>query len=204
MSICGKNQCFLGLGGQFKPPPPPILQVLGSETNVLQGMGSGKWVFQPPLPPKWPFFAQKRPKNAYFGPKTVFPGLGGQFMAPPTVFRRFLNQKNVWWMLCKSENACFKATPPLPKWPFFAQKWPKNGNLGPQTVFFSLGWSGLAPPTLFCRWLTKENICCGMWEPENGCFIRGQPKKWPFFAKKLPFYANFGPKTLVFGFGWSV
>ena len=65
--------------------------------------------------------------------------------------------------------------PPLGKWPFFAQKWsffaqkwPKNAIFGPGSVFLGLAWSIQHPPTLFCRCLTKKNMCCRVRNLENG------------------------------------
>ena len=84
-----------------------------------------------PPPPKWPFFAQKWPNNANFGQeKFVFFWLGWSFLGPPTLFCRCLTQKDMCSKVWQPENGCFRATPPQKKWPFSAEKWPKNANFG--------------------------------------------------------------------------
>ena len=62
MPFLCRKRCFLGSGGQFKPPPHPISQVLHSEKHVLQSWGPKKLFFQGrPRQHKWPFVAEKWP-----------------------------------------------------------------------------------------------------------------------------------------------
>ena len=130
-------------------------------------------------------------------------GLGCSVQGPPTLIFRYWTQKNMCCMVLKPENGCFRAAPPK-KWAFFAQKWPKNANNGPKTLFPGLGRSVQGPPTLFCRWLTQKNINCMVWKPENKSFRAAPPKKWPLFGQKWPTIANFWQKGSVFGLGCSV
>ena len=75
--------------------------------------------------------------------------------------------------------------PPTQKRGFFAQKWPKNVNVGPETLFFRLGRSVQGSPTQFCRCLTQKNIGCVVWKPEN-TYFRGAPtKKMAIFCPKM-------------------
>ena len=97
----------------------------------------------------------------------------------------------------------FQGRPPK-KWPFFAQKWSKNVNIVPETLFFWLGRSVQGPPTLFCRCLTRKNIGCMVRNRKIGISGAPQPKKLPFFAQKWPTIANFRQKGSVFGLGCSV
>ena len=85
MPILGQNQCFLGLGGQFKDLHP-ISQLSDSKKHVLQNMRAEKWVIQGRPTKDLPFFGQKRPKNANFGQKPVFLGLGWPVQGPPPYF----------------------------------------------------------------------------------------------------------------------
>ena len=93
---------------------------------------------------------------------------------------------------------------PSKKWAFFAQKWPKNVNIDPKTLFPGLGRSVQCPPTLFCGWLTQKNINCMVSKPQNMCFRAAPPKKWPLFGQKWPTIANFWQKGSFFGLGCSV
>ena len=56
---------------------------------------------------------------------------------------------------------------PSQKWPFFAEKWLKNANFGPKTVFFGLGWSVGRPPDLFRRCSTQQNMYCRAGDVNN-------------------------------------
>ena len=93
---------------------------------------------------------------------------------------------------------------PTQKKGIFAQKWPKNANIGPNTLFLGLERTVQGPPTLFCRCLTQENMGCMVWKPGNRCFWTAPPKRWPFLAQndlKLPI---FWQKSIMFGPGCSV
>ena len=105
-------------------------------------------------------------------------------------------------MVLKPETVGFGAVPPQ-KWAFFAQKWPKNANIGPKTLFFGLGRSIQGPPTLFRTCLARKNISCMVWKPANKFFRYAPPKKWPFSGQKWPKIANFGQKSSIFGPGCS-
>ena len=100
-------------------------------------------------------------------------------------------------MVLKPETVGFGAAPPK-KWAFFAQKWPKNANIGPKTLFFGLGRSVQGPPTLFRTCLARKNISCMVWKPENTCFRAAPPEQWPFSGRKWPKFANFGQKKQCF------
>ena len=122
MPILGQKQCFLGLGGQFKAPPPYFAGARLKKKTCVAGYGSRKMCESGPPPPKnGQFLPKKRPKNANFGTRTVFFGLGWSVQGPRTLFRRFSTQKNICCRVREPENG-FRAAPPPPKWPFFAQK----------------------------------------------------------------------------------
>ena len=159
--------------------------------------------FRAAPPEKCPFFAQKWPKIANFGQKSSVLGLGCSVQGPPTLTFKYWTQKNMCCMVLKPGNGCCRAAPPK-KWAFLAQKWAKNANNGPKTLFPGLGRSVQGPPTLFCRMLTQKNINCMVWKPENKTFTAAPPKKWPLFGQKWPTIANFWQKGSVFGLGCSV
>ena len=92
---------------------------------------------------------------------------------------------------------------PTQKMGFFAQKWPKNAYIRPNTLSFGLGRTIQGPPTLCCRCLTQKNIGCMLWKPGNRGFWAATPKRWPFFGQKRPKIANFGQKSIIFGPGCS-
>ena len=60
-------------------------------------------------------------------------------------------------MVLKRETVGFGAAPPK-KWAFFAQKWPKNANIEPKTLFFGLGGSVQGPRTLFRKCLAVYKV----------------------------------------------
>ena len=129
-------------------------------------------------------------------------GLRCSVQGPPTLFFWCLTQKNMCSMVLKPETVGFRAAPPK-KWAFFAQKWPKNANIGPKTLFFGIGRSVQGPQPLFRTCLARKNIGCMVWKPENTCFRAAPPEKWPFSGQKWPKIANFGQKSSVFGPGCS-
>ena len=135
-------------------------------------------------PKKMAIFGQKWPKIANFGHKNSVFGHRCSVQDPPTLFFGCLTQKNICCMILKPENRCFRAAP-LKKWAFTSQKWPKNANNGPKTPFLGLGRSVQGPPTLFCRCLIQRKIGCMVWKPVNKCFGAAQPKREPFFGKKI-------------------
>ena len=141
-------------------------------------------------------------KLPILGIKSDVLGLRCSVQGPPTLFFSCLTQKNMCSMVLKPETVGVRAAPPK-KWAFFAQKWPKNANIGPKTLFFGLGRSVQGPPTLFRTCLARKNISCMVWKPENKCFRSAPPKKWPFSGQKWPKIANFGQKNSVFRPGCS-
>ena len=81
---------------------------------------------------------------------------------------------------------------------------PKNGLkmpiLATNSAFWALVVTSSPPPTLFCRYLTENKMCCKVWEPENGCFSPPPPEKnglkMPVLSKNSVFWArvvNAGP-----------
>ena len=128
MSILGKNQSFMELGGQFKATPHYFA---GAQLTKLCVAGYGSWktgVSARP-PPERPFFAQKKAKNANFGAKTVFLSLGGRFMPPPPYFAG--SRKKKCFMVRDPEIGCFKVPPPqmaifCPKIAHLWQLWAEN------------------------------------------------------------------------------
>ena len=139
--------------------------------------------FRAAPPQRWPFFGQKWPQIANLGKKTVFLDTGAQFKTPLPYFFECLTRKNICCIVLKPENGCIRAAPPK-KWAFFAQKWPKNANIGPNTLFFGFGRSVQGPPNLFCRCLTQKKRQLHGMEPGNRCFRAVPPKRWPFFGQK--------------------
>ena len=99
-----------------------------------------------PPPPKMAIFL---PKNGlqmpFLGRKQWFLGSGGQFDAPPPYFAGARLRKTCVAGL-GSRKMGDSGPPPPKKWPFFAQKWPKNAKFGEKKVIFGLGWSVQAPP----------------------------------------------------------
>ena len=156
-------------------------------------------------PKKWPFFAQKWPKIANLGQKGSVFRPGCSVLDPPTLFVWCLTQKKILCcMVLKPGNGCFKASP-TKKWAFSAQKWPKNANIEPKTLFFGLGRSVEGTPTLFCRCLIKRKTSVA-WDGTQKIDVSGPPqrKNGHFLAKNGVNFANFGQKYSVFGLGCSV
>ena len=137
MPFWGQNQCFLGLGGQFKAPHP-ISQVLNSKKHVFQHMGAGNSVHQRPQK-QWPFAAQKWLKNVNFGPRTVFFGLGSSILDPSPYSAGAQPKTRCVPRYGTRKNSCFKANPPFP------QKCLKMPILG-QEQFLGSGGPFKAPP----------------------------------------------------------
>ena len=93
--------------------------------------------------------------------------------------------------------------PPLNKWPFFAQKWPKNAIFEPKTAILALGWSVSPHSGLICRCLTQNNCGAtdrlGKWviqgqppPPRNGHFLPKNGLKMPFLGQKQYFLGSAG------------
>ena len=144
------KHCFLGLGGQFKAPQTLFCRWLTQKKIKCMVWKPENKCFRAAPPKKWPLFGQKWPTIANFWQKGSVFGLGCSVQGPPTLFLRCWTPKNMYCMALKLENGCFGAAPPK-KWPFFAQKWPKNAKIGPKTLFFGLGRSVQGPSTLFYR-----------------------------------------------------
>ena len=154
-------------------------------------------------PKKGHFLAKNGLKFPILGKKAVFWGLGAQFKAPLPYLLGAGHEKNMCCMVLRLKNGCFRAARPK-KRAFFAQKWSKNVNIGPETLFLGLRRSVQGPPTLIFRSWTRKNMCCMVLKPETGCFRAAPPKEWAFFAQQWPKNANIGPKTLFPGLGRSV
>ena len=150
----GPETLFPGLGRSVQGPPTLFCRCLTQENISCMVWKPENRCFGAAPPKKWPFFGQKWPKIANFGQKSSVFGHGCSVQDPPTLIFGCLTRKNICCMVLKPENGCFRAAPPN-KWAFFAQKWPKNANIGPKTPFFGLGRSVQGPATLFCRCLTQ-------------------------------------------------
>ena len=206
----GPKSSVLGLGCSVLEPPTLILRCWTPKNMYCLVLKPGNGCFGAAPPKKWAFSGQKWPKNAkigpkngIIGPKTLFHGLERSVQGSPTLFCRWLTQKNINCMGWKPENKFFRAAPPK-KWPLFGQKWPTIANFWQKCSVFGLGCSVQGPPTPFLRCWTPKNMCCMALKLENGCFRAAPAKKWPFFAQKWPKNAKIGPKTLFFGLGRSV
>ena len=139
--LCQK-QCFLGSGGQFNSLPPYFAGARVKKTCVA-GLGTQKIGDSGPLPPPLKnghFLPKNGLKMPFLGQKQCFLASGGQFDAPAPYFTGARLQKT-----CVAGLGTRKmgesAPPPPPKMAILAQKWLKNSNFGPKTVFFGLGWS---------------------------------------------------------------
>ena len=202
MPILGQKQCFLGLGGQFKAPPPYFAGARLKKKTCVAGYGSRKMCESGPPPPKnGQFLPKKRPKNANFGTKTVFFGLGWSVQGPRTLFRRFSTQKNICCRVREPENGFRAAPPPPPNGHFLPKKRPKNANFGPKTILFGLGCPFQGPPPYFADARLKKTCVAGYGSrkmgdsappPQNGHFL---PKK----SLKMPIL---GQKQCFLGTGW--
>ena len=164
--------------------PHPILRVLDSKKNVLQGFGASYRLFWSRHHQTTAFFAPKWPKKPFCCPKQCFWGLSGQLQGPPpyfegagvteTCFARFWSK-----LLSVSE-------PPSPKkTPFFAQKWPKNAIFWLQTVFLGPEWAVVGPPTLLSGCSTQRNVFCKVLEQVIQFFGAAITKKNRFFCPKM-------------------
>ena len=93
---------------------------------------------------------------------------------------------------------------PTQKMAIFAQKWPRNANFGPKTVFSGLGWPVLGPShAIFQVPDSNKHVLQGMKAGKS--VLHGRPtQKMAIFAQKWPTNANFGAKTVFFGLGWAV
>ena len=200
MVILVLKTLFHGLERSVQGPPTLFCRWLTQKNINCMGWKPENKFFRAAPPKKWPLFGQKWPTIANFWQKCSVFGLGCSVQGPPTPFLSCWTPKNMYCMALKLEYGCFGAAP-AKKWPFFAQKWPKNAKIGPKTLFFGLGRSVQGPPTLFCRCLIPKKILCTIWRLKNRCFRAAPPKKWPFFSQKWPKIPNFGKKAVFRGLG---
>ena len=156
-----------------------------------------------PPPKKTIFLLENGLKMPISGQNSVFLGVGWSLQGPPALFCKCLTQENMCCNVGKPKNGCFRVAPPK-KWPFFAQKWPRNANFGPKTVFSGLGWPVLGPShAIFQVPDSNKHVLQGMKAGKS--VLHGRPtQKMAIFAQKWPTNANFGAKTVFFGLGWAV
>ena len=143
MPILGLKHCFLGLGGQFKAPQPYFAGADSKKVNCMvwsRETGVSGW----PHPKVSIFWAKNDLKLPILGKKRSIFGPGCAVQGPPTLFVRYLTQRNMCCVVLTPENWCFRVAPPK-KWAFFAQKRPKNAKIGPKHCFLGLGGRFKAP-----------------------------------------------------------
>ena len=155
-------------------------------------------------PPKNGHFLPKNGlKMPFLGQKQCFLASGGQFDAPAPYFTGARLKKTC--VAGLGTRKMGESAPPPKKWPF----WPKNGLkipiLGQKQCFLASGGQVDAPPPYFAGARLKKTCVLGFGSRKMGDSGPPPPKKkWPFLPKKRPKNANFGPKTVFFGLGWSV
>ena len=95
MPILGQKQCFLGLGGQFKAPPPYFAGA-GLKKRCVAGLGTQKIGDSGPPPLKNGHFLSKNGlKMPFLCQKQCFLGSGGQFNSLPPYFAGSRLKKHV-------------------------------------------------------------------------------------------------------------
>ena len=128
MRILDQTQCFFGLGWSLQRHPP-FLQVLDFKIHVLQGMGAEKWVIQGRRTHKMPICLPNNGlKMPIWAEKSVLCARPVSSSPPHRILQVLHPSKHVYrvWI---PRQGWFKA-PSGRRSPSFAEKWPKNTNLG--------------------------------------------------------------------------
>ena len=93
-----------------------------------------------PPPQKMAIFCPKMALKCHFWAENS--GFWGRVVSltPPHPISPVIDSEKHMFQGEEPKNWLIQGRPPK-KWPFFAQKWLKNANFWPKTVFFGLGWS---------------------------------------------------------------